>query len=240
MTRFRTFLQAANLNARMQESLNPLKQLDEEAEIQATCILFMCIYSNSFTFSKIVEGTDRIRKFPEFYTKSLKSSIDSLVLVTRKLERKLNRNIREKMGYGALENIALMNDSIDEQLSERYEALRQAIYGVFDGEYGLQNSEELSWVFAMDTLITIACEVKNDAEHTQPFLKGKIGFLDLRSLYESSSRMCSEAARRTPEEVHINLGKQLTVISKKQNLRKALENADVFAKAFQEGYFTLK
>lgn len=239
MTPFRAFSQAAELNARTKRSLNPLKQLDEESEVQATCILFMCVYSNSFAFSKIIEGTDRIKRFPQFYTKSLKASIDSLILTTRKLEKRLNRNIREKMGYGALENIFLMNDSIDEQLSERYDALREAIYGVFKEEYGLQNAEELSWLFAVDTLITIACEVKSDAEHTQPFLKGKMSFLDLRSLYDSSTRMCREAAKRTPENVHINLGKQLTVISKKQNLRKALENAEVFAKAFQEGCFSL-
>lgn len=231
---------AADLNAKANDALNPLKQLDEETEIQATCILFMCIYSNSFAFSKIIEGTDRIRKFPGFYTKSLKASVDSLVLTTRKLERKLDRSIREKMGYSALENIALMNDSIDEQLAERYEALRTAIYRVFNDEYGLQDAEVLSWVFAVDTLITIACEVRHDAEHTQPFLKGKTNFLDMMPLYNSSSRMCEEAAKRTPEDLHINLGKQLSVISKKQTLRKALENVDVFAKAFQEGCFSLK
>lgn len=239
MTNFRTYSQAATMRSACVNNSNPLHQLSEDEEIQCTCILFMVLYSDSFAIARTIEGIDTIRKSPDFYKGRFKAAIDSLLCSVRKFERKLNKDIRETMGVKSFDNLALLNDSIDEQVMGRYESLRTAILEVFRDEHHLEHAEELSWVFAFDTAITIACEVKGDAEYSAPFLKGKIGFLDMHVLYESSTRMCQQAAARIPESVKINLSKQLTVMSKKQAIRKALENVDVFVKAFQDGSFTL-
>lgn len=213
---------------------------DKNTQNAVVCAIFIMLYSDYFLATRVYEESQKFDHDRFWYNKKFKTATENFISAVATHDRQICKMFAKKMPKGFDTGFADMCDSIDADMLPMYQALVAAIQKSFD-EAGLERSKDLAIIYGMGTLATIALMVESDLAKAIPVLKDNFDrYVSVKRIVEKANEMLSRASEKTPENIRIDLNKDLLVHSKVHAMKRKFADHMVFARAFRAGGFQLE
>ena len=204
------------------------------------CAIFIMLYSDYFLATRVYEEKSKFDHDRFWYNKKFKCATENFISAVNTHDRQICKMFEKKMPKGFSEGFADMCDSIDNDMLPLYNALVNAIQKRFEEEH-LERAKDLAIIYGMGTLATIALMVEMDLAKAIPELKDNFDrYVSVKKIVDKANEMLSRASEKTPQNVKIDLNKDLLVHSKVHAMKRKFADHMVFARAFRAGGFQLE